>query len=198
MKTLILLAFVLSFSFSHAAIEVKSTPADGDVQFDAIGKPAMIKIKGKGEGAVADLKIDQGKLNGTVSFKLETLDTGMNMRNEHMKEKYLNVKTFPTAVLTFKDFALPASFSAKNPVLKETDFSGMMKLHGIEKEIKGKFEIVNDKLAGHANYEIKLSDFGIDIPTYLGVKVADIVKVSVNFEKMNLTETKTEPAAKKK
>ncbi|MFZ3230733.1 MAG: YceI family protein [Pseudobdellovibrio sp.] len=175
-----------------AFVEVKSTSANGDVQFEAIGKPSMLKIKGKGEGAVSNLKIDQGKLNGEIHFKLATLDSGIGLRDEHMKAKYLQVKENPEAILIFKDFALPATWSSKNPVLGETEFSGTLKLHGIEKPIKGTFQIEDSKLKSHAYFEIKITDFGIDIPSYLGVKVADLVKISVNFVTMSLTEVKAD------
>lgn len=200
MKKLLFITAIIFCFFAQAAVEVKTAPSQGDVQFEAIGKPSMVKIKGKGEGAVAALTVDQGKVNGDIRFKLETLNTGIGMRDDHMKEKYLQVKEHPEAVVTFKDVAIPAAWSVKSPVLPETDFKAQMKLHGVEKEISGKLQIENAKLTGRANFEIKLSDFNIDIPTYLGVKVADIVKVSVNFTAMDATEKKSEaaPVQKKK
>lgn len=180
---------MLSGSLSIAAIEIKTTSANGDVQFEATGKPSMLKIKGLGEGAIADLKVDKGLLSGTVRFKLSTLDSGIELRDKHMKEKYLQTGEFPEAILTFKNFSLPANWDAKNPVLKETEFQGTLKLHGIEKPISGHFQIADSKMKMQSDFELNLSDYNIDIPTYLGIKVADTVKVQVHFNTMNVSES---------
>ncbi|MBC7466671.1 MAG: YceI family protein [Bdellovibrio sp.] len=179
-----------------AATDIKTTPAQGDVQFDAIGKPSMIKIKGKGEGAVAALKVDNNTLNGDFKFNVDSLTTGMGVRDDHMKNKYLQVKDFPQATLTLKDFKLPATWNLKNAVVKQADFSGTLKLHGVEKPIKGTFQIDNEKLAGVANFELNISDYGIEIPSYLGVKVTDTVKVAVTFTEMTATEVASAAAPK--
>lgn len=196
MKAFLFLTGTLLISAAFAAIEIKTTSTQGDVQFDAIGKPSMLKIKGKGEGPIASLKIEGDVLNGDLKFNMTTLNSGIDLRDEHMKEKYLQVKEHPQATLTFKDFKMPAGWSLKNPTVKEAAFNGTMKLHGVEKPVTGTFQIDNEKLAGHANFDLNLSDFAIEIPSYLGVKVADTVKVAVNFTEMTASEIASVPAAK--
>jgi len=196
MKAILFFATLLSLVQAFAMIEIKTTPGQGDVQFDAIGKPSMLKIKGKGEGAVAQLQIENSVLNGTLKFKMETLNTGIDLRDEHMKEKYLQVKQYPEATLTFKDFKLPESWTLKSPTVKELTFAATLTLHGVEKPVAGTFVIENQKLAGHANFEIKLSDFNIEIPNYLGVKVADVVKIVVTFTQMDAHEVAAAVAPK--
>lgn len=186
-QTIILFGFLFG-SLAAQAVQIKASATQGDVQFEAVGKPSMLKIKGKGEGAVTALKLDQNKLNGEIEFKLETLNSGIGLRDEHMKEKYLHVPAFPKAVLSFKDFTLPATWSLAKPTLTETPFTATLKLHGVEKPVQGTFVIENEKLKSQAHFEIKLSDFGIDIPNYLGVKVADVVKIEVNFYSMDVVK----------
>ena len=72
-------------------IQADYTSASGTVEFcSATGHPSALHVDGKGVG-LKDLSISQNNVTGTVSFDLNTLDTGISMRNEHMKEKYLEV-----------------------------------------------------------------------------------------------------------
>jgi polyisoprenoid-binding protein YceI len=183
MKSLITL-FCLLTTTAQAELSLKTTPQQGKVEFEAIGKPSMLKIKGIGEGAVADLKVNAQIVSGEIQFDMKSLQTGIDLRDEHMKTKYLQVEQHPHAILQIKDLQLPANWSIKNAALKEQEFKGVMTLHGQQKEISGKFSIKSNKLDGTAEFEIKLSDFKVEIPQYLGVKVADIVKVKVSFNEM--------------
>ncbi len=66
----------------------------------------------------------------------------------------------------------------------------MMKLHGVEKEIRGLFCIADQKLKTSADFEIKSSDFNLDIPSYMGIEVADIVNNHISFNHITSKETK--------
>ena len=188
MSKQIFLTILLASQLATAAIEVKSTAVNGKVLFEATGRPSMIKIKGEGEGAVSNLQLNQNKISGEIFFKLESLKTGIGLRDEHLKEKYLQVKTNPVARLTIKELVLPAAWSLQNATVVETAFHAILNLHGVEKEITGVYNIESGQLKSSAQFEIKLSDFNIDIPVYLGVKVADVVKINVFFDKMNLSK----------
>lgn len=189
MKTTLLAAVLLLGPLAQAVIEVKTLPVSGKVQFEAIGRPSMIKIKGEGEGATSRLQLSQNKISGEITFNLDTLKTGIGLRDEHMKEKYLQVKTHPLAKLRFNDFQLPLSWTLQNPALTTANFRATLSLHGIDREITGTYTIEGTQLKSKAQFEIKLSDFKIDIPVYMGVKVADVVKINVTFDKMNVIKT---------
>lgn len=180
MKFLILL-FSLVFQVSHA---MQLKPSSGRVQFEAVGRPSMMKIKGTGAGPEGPLKIQDGKVSGDLKFALSTLDTKIELRNEHMKEKYLETKKYPEAVLSLKELSLPATWSLTNPVVKESPFSATLDLHGVKKDITGTFSISGNTTL-EARFEIKISDFKIDIPSYLGITVADTVKVQVVVDELS-------------
>ncbi|KYG70703.1 YceI family protein [Bdellovibrio bacteriovorus] len=178
MKSIIIIIIALFNLPALAAIEMKSVPSQGSVQFEAIGKPSMMKIKGQAQGPSGILTLADSKVQGEMNFALETLDTGIDLRNEHMKEKYLEVKKYPQAKLIIKDLSLPSSWNPQNAKLQDHPFKGLLHLHGVEKEVEGTLSI-SEKLKTEARFEIKISDFKIDIPSYLGIKVADVVKVQV-------------------
>lgn len=173
MKSIIIIIALFNLP-ALAAIEMKSVPSQGSVQFEAIGKPSMMRIKGQAAGPSGTLTLADSKVQGEMNFALDTLDTGIDLRNEHMKEKYLEVKKYPQAKLVIKDLSLPSSWNPQNAKLQDHPFKGLLHLHGVEGTLS-----ISEKLKTEARFEIKISDFKIDIPSYLGIKVADVVKVQV-------------------
>lgn len=181
MKTIFVFNVICLLAASQAAdaaIQLKALPEAAEVNFLAVGKPSMLKIHGKANGANAQLKSANGNLSGSAEFLLEKLDTGISLRNEHMKEKYLKVKEFPKATLTLIDAPVAADFE-KTLSSGEKPFRGKLNLHGIEKEVSGFFSVNQAKV--DAKFDLKLSEFGIELPSYLGITVAELVNVTVSL-----------------
>lgn len=182
---LILLSGACSLALEN---EIKTEPGAGTVKFEAIGRPNMLFINGTGEGVSSNLKIIDSKISGEVSFRLESLKTGIEQRDHDMKEKYLEIKQYPLAKLIFSQFQMPAGWSIKNPKVVESSFRGKFLLHGVEREITGLYSIDPSLKKSTAKFDIKLSDFKIQLPEYLGIKVADFVKVSVVIDKLEVVK----------
>jgi polyisoprenoid-binding protein YceI len=163
-----------------AALSLKNPSGTGDVNFLAVGKPSMLKIHGTATGPAAVLTLENGQLKGNISIELEKLDTGISLRTRHMKEKYLQAKDYPKAVLSLLDAAADPGFEKSLSNGGEKSFRGKLALHGKEKEISGSFS-VKDGLV-KAKFPIVLSDFAIDVPKYLGITVADNVEVDVELQ----------------
>lgn len=180
MKTLalVLLATFTSVS-AGAAVNLKSPGSEGSVSFLAVGKPSMLKIHGKAEGPQAKITVADSKMNGTADFSMEKLSTGIEMRDKHMKEKYLETASNPKATLTLKNTKVDSDFEKTLSNAGELPFEGTLKLHGKEQPVKGTYTAKNGKV--DAKFQIKLTDYGIEIPTYLGATVAENVDVQVNL-----------------
>lgn len=181
MKTMILAAIFTSTA-AFAAIQ-KIQPTGGGVEFLAIGKPQFIKIHGKGTPSKGTISLDGEKISGNLEFDVSSLDTEIPKRNEHMKEKYLEVGKYPKATLELKSAKPLKGWSLAKPELKDADFEGELTLHGTKKPVQGKFTIT-DKSAASVTFKVKLSDYKIDIPSYLGVTVAEDVEVTVKIDKL--------------
>ncbi len=93
---LIALFILISPSFALAAV-TKLASVGGSVETLAIGKPSFIKIRGKGEAPKGELIVEGKKASGNFEFSIASLDTGIELRNEHMRDNYLHVKDHPTA-----------------------------------------------------------------------------------------------------
>jgi polyisoprenoid-binding protein YceI len=195
MKKLFSLSLFLSVSVVSAAIAPKSVlelnKAQGEVSFLAVGNPSAIKIRGKTSltpgsskpSLTGALTLLEGKnITGDTSFTLDSLDTGLDMRNRHMKEKYLETAKFPESKLTLKKLELPQPFTGAKLEKKEIPFTGSLTLHGVTKEVKGTADFSGEGTKANLsfNFKIQISDFGIAPPTFLKISVGNDVTVDVN------------------
>lgn len=165
-------------AFAIEDLELKT--AAGAVKFTAIGKPGFLKIRGDSKDAfpAGKLMIKKHKASGEFSFVLDKLQTGISLRDEHMKKKYLEVDKFPEAKVTLAEITLPASDLADS----KGTFSGKLNLHGVTKEISGKYTFSSKSKKIDAEFEIKVSDFKIEIPKYLGITVSESVQIEVEIK----------------
>jgi len=133
-------------------------------------------------GALALAAPSPAALGGELAVDLATLDTGIPLRNEHLREKYLETgkgEGFGTAVLS--DIRLPdasAGFTGR------TRFTGTLLLHGTRHAVAGQAEIRRDSGAAlrvDATFAVNLADYGIAAPRYLGVGVKDEVQVRTSM-----------------
>lgn len=152
----------------------------GSVNFKAEGKPGFMKINGEGDKALGQVKLDGKEVSGTLSFDLNSLSTKISLRDQHMKEKYLETGKFPKAELTITKLTLPKSIAEQNS--GEVPFEGKLKLHGIENTIqngKVKYSMSGKDVEFEAEFDTTIKAHEIPVPSYAGITVADNVKVIV-------------------
>lgn len=155
----VLSSFVVLFSLSSLAETgvtalVNLSPA-GNFQAKTASVQGSAKVTG-----------DEVKASN-VKIPLNTLKTGIELRDKHMKEKYLETGTHPEAELV-------------EATGKDGKGRGKLKIRGIEKEVSGTYKIIGGKEV-EAEFPIKLSDYGITGIKYMGVGVKDDVKVTVTL-----------------
>ncbi len=156
-------------------VDTKASP----VTFQAIGKPGFLKINGENANLEGTIVSKDGKLSGTLTVPLTKLSTGIDLRDEHMKNKYFEIDKYPNAVLTLDETA---------PTLdgKEQAFTGKLKLKNVEKPVKGTLvfkDQTGKEATGHAEFEVKMKDFEeLGVPSYKGITVADVVEIKVDLK----------------
>jgi len=133
-------------------------------------------------GSVTPSASGSPKFDGSLAVDLRTLDTGISLRNEHLRENYLEVDKgpgFDTATLSEIDLK---GFSPDAPEGKGS-FAGLLTVHGVTKTVTGAVDVrrVGAGLRVTASFPVNLPDYSIRKPRYLGVGVKDIIQVEVAF-----------------
>ncbi len=162
---------------------IKFSASNGKTEFVAVGRPAMLKIGGHTEGPEGDLKYDKEMINGTLVVDLNKLTTDIELRDDHMKNKYLEVQKYPKAQLMFKDFKTPANLDAMNGKEVEVPFTAELILKDKKQTVTGiaLLKKNNQNLSGEANFSFKIMNHLDTLPSYAGIKVAEDVKVKITL-----------------
>lgn len=110
---------------------------------------------------------------------LNTIDTGIGLRNRHMRENYLETDKFRFA--RFRGAI--ASFSKHSEQKMVLHVKGTMTIHGVKQEmqIKGEVEIERGSYHLHTRFLIHLPDFDIRIPKLMFMKINETVNVELDF-----------------
>lgn len=165
---------VIGVSLACPAMATWMAQGDRDVIFKAVG-PGGLGIEGKG----SDISVLEQGNNLAISVGLATLKTGIDLRDRHMKEKYLETSKFPRATFTVdkSQLKLPG----------EADAEGKLTLHGVTHPAKVHYAAkgTNKQLTITGSLRLNMKDYGIDVPSYLGVTVKPDVTVSVRFAANN-------------
>jgi polyisoprenoid-binding protein YceI len=176
---------ILFISFCTSAQAAIHVVESGKISFDAIGKPAFIHIEGTGTDITGEATVKATKVIAKYIFSLDSLDTGIELRNEHMKAKYLKTGEPERAKATLEIDNL-SEFKGE-ATESRGELEGRLTLAGVTKPVKGSYEIQPDaanlaeKLKANAKFKIKLSDFKIDIPSFAGITVADEVQLNIDI-----------------
>ena len=133
------------------------------------------------------LRLEEGGaagLPGAVRVRLDSLDTGIGLRNRHLRETYLQVdrgEGFREAVLIGVELADPFPSGARD---HETGFAGLLSLRGMERRVEGAARLVRGagRVRVEAEFPLSLAEYGIPPPRYLGVGVRDEVRITVTFQ----------------
>jgi polyisoprenoid-binding protein YceI len=156
--------------------------SEGSVTFVAIGRPSLLKVKGKGAAPKGTLKLEGGKLSGECTFDMNTLDTGISMRTEHMKKKYLEVEKYPQAKLTQLELAVPAGIEGDSFGADKVPFKAHLTFHGVDKPVEGTAKLTRSagKLEVDSQFPVNFIEHGIEKPSFAGITINDVVDVDVD------------------
>lgn len=160
-------------ALAHAAL---SKPAESRTTFRASG-PAGLTI----EGETSDLQVTESNGDFVITVPLGNLHTGIDVRDRHMREKYLEVDKYRDAQLTFAKSALKVPAAGEKAA---GDTSASITLHGQTHPVTVHYEVKGGdggSVAADGKFHINMKDFGIVVPVYLGVTVKPDVDVTAHF-----------------
>lgn len=155
-----------------------------EINFKAKTNLPSITISGKTKNAEkAKIEFDAKNKNIISTFNLEfspnELQTGLSLRDNHMKEK----------IFQAADGSLPLiQFSLNKPIqlpLKDSEIDGKLSLRGVSAAFNPKCSssLEGQKLKIDCKGMINIEKHSITPPTHLGVKVLPEVEVALATEK---------------
>ena len=167
-----LTAVLLLGGLVHAAI----TSPTGASVLVSLQATAGLRI----EGTTHDLAISEQEGQLVFDVLLSGVDTGIGLRNRHLRG-YLDVVQFPRAELRVarKEVQFPAPGKST-----ESDAAGTLTIHGVSRPCTVHYRAeggAGGDVRVRGTIRIDMRDFGVEVPSYLGVSVDPGVSIQVDF-----------------
>lgn len=168
---------------ARAAVEAFDVAAGDDgslVTFTS--KAPMETFQGRTRDVGGTVVLARGEGADTVRVAavvaMATLDTGIALRNRHMRENHLETDRFPEG--RFEGVAvLPGDAAAGGT--HDLMLRGMLTLHGVAREVEVAGALARDGAGIRltASFPVALADHGISRPGFLAMKLGEVQRVEV-------------------
>jgi polyisoprenoid-binding protein YceI len=171
---------------AHAADFAIQPDAASRVEF--VSKAPMETFGGKTRKVSGSVALDPAQLGDSitvlVSVDMGSLDTGIDLRNKHMRDNHLHCDKYPTA--TFRGGRL-SKLSASSLTEGQTVtgvITGEMELHGVKRPLEAPVEMTfhNGGLHVVSRFKVKLPDYQIPRPQFLVMKLDETQSVTLEVE----------------
>ena len=188
-KILLAAMFALSTVSTEAADEYH-VDKEGENQVVFLSKAPLEEIEGTTDQIDGYIQL-QGTTPDTSStfhlqVELNSLDTGIGLRNQHMRDNYLETEKYPRATFTGKVTRIERNQEGVFNVETRGEFN----LHGqaVTRDIKVRVERAQERVLVTSEFDLALPDHNIKVPKLMVMKISEIVRI-----KINLTLKKIEP-----
>ncbi|MDN3204565.1 YceI family protein [Algoriphagus sediminis] len=172
MRLILFSAFILWTSLASAQ---KFMTEEGKAVF--LSEAPLSSFEGESDYLAGLIDLEQNLLD--FYLDLNTLETGIGLRDRHMRENYLETEEFPFAEFTGKLDDVPSLEMNQQMPVKAI---GKFKIHGVEREIEvnGFLTWVSeDEINLEASFEVLLSDYEIPLPKLVFYELAENQKVTL-------------------
>jgi hypothetical protein len=176
MKKLMLLSICL-LAASVVSGQKMMTRA-GEIKFEA-SMPALEEIAATNSSASCVLDKSTGDFASLALLK--AFKFKVPLMEEHFNENYVESTKYPKS--TFKGKILNFDASKLSSAKTSYDLEGELTMHGVTKKIKTKINLAlnSGKINATSNFLIKPKDYNIEIPSVVKSKIAEDVKIALNF-----------------
>lgn len=188
---ILLIVAVLATSQSLLADKfyIAASPETDSVIFESAAKLEF--VDGKTNNIIGVIEFDPNNTTAGCSGRLRvdarTIRTGIELRDEHMRDRHLETDKYPYIEFVPKTISgLPMQLTAGS---KQTfEIGGDFTVHGVTKTITAPATVeMTETGSGKtmlvtATFNVKLDDYKISRPKMLLLKVAETINVIVRFE----------------
>ena len=151
-------------------------------------KAPMESFDGKTKQVSGHITCPTADLSGPLDLRIEVdlagLDTGIGMRDTHMRERHLETDEFPLAVFTGTSIIATSAPALAVGQTVSLTVRGAFDLHGVSlpRDLEAAVTLAADgSLTMEANFVVSLEDHAIDRPGFLAMKLADEQQVHVRL-----------------
>lgn len=110
---------------------------------------------------------------------LSSVDTGIGLRNRHMREDYLHTDKYQFTKFDGKI----TEVNPKGGNLYEVKAKGKMFIHGVTKDktVSATINIANNTMRIETDFTVKLTDYKIKIPEFMFLKINEEIALELEF-----------------
>ena len=134
-------------------------------------------------------------LKASFALDLASLKTGIDKRDEHMRDNFLETAKYPKAMLTIDKVTKASDNMLMDGKTLTVDAEGTLSLHGVKNAVQLKditityfdeSEATKGKMPGdlliiNGGFSLNLPDYNIEVPQFIFLKLAETIKVSVDL-----------------
>ncbi len=194
--TTTIVVFLLAQTVLATSVKFMTTSRDGKNVIKFASKAPLETIEGVTSRIEGNLDVDLANpmaVTGQFEVDLTTLKTGIDMRDQHLRERFVHTDSFPKATFRLTKvtkLGTPA-LSDGQPVNVETQ--GELTIHGVTKPVtvtgtvtymkeseETQARLPGDLIHVDVTIPILLSDFKIERPKMLFMKLSDNVTIAVD------------------
>lgn len=178
-----------------------------------LSKAPMEEFEGAAGRVRGDVRIETlddligGRVEGVVEVDTESLDTGLGLRDRHMREKYLETERFPVARFELREVtaARVLSTESNGDVVEQAvaglasgvethlTVKGTFEIHGVRQEIEVEDVVVTldpelpgadvrggEMLRIQAAFTVRLADYDVARPKLMFMRLAEDVLIRID------------------
>lgn len=194
-QSLFAICMLMVATHADAATWVLSGTGADSVFFQSEAKLEF--LEGKTAAVAGFFDFDPANCAGTPSGRLrvdlQTLYTGIEMRDHDMRGKYLHTDKYPYAWFDWTSLTgLPAQLATDSSYAATV--GGWFYIHGVKRPMTAQLRVERresdgEKLDAEVRFSLRLDDYKIPRPRAVIYKLAEVVNVQVRFSANPATAT---------
>jgi polyisoprenoid-binding protein YceI len=125
-----------------------------------------------------------GSGRAEIHVDMQSLKTGIELRDRHMRENRLETAKFPEAVFVLTRLDIPGG-ALSDGVRTAVSVTGNLTLHGVTKEISPETYLTlldgGARMRVESKFAMQMKDYGMTLPQFLVMRLSDEQRISVDL-----------------
>ena len=193
------IATILAITATAAADTFTIRTDDDASRVRFVSKAAMETFDGTTRAVSGRLDLDPAApgegLSISVEVEMAALETGIALRDRHMRENHLHTDRFPRATFAGSGVVEGTMDPLPPGEPRRWVIAGVLTIHGVPREAALPLDLTwdgADTLRVESRFAVALADHGIPRPQFLVLKLGEVQQVEVS---LTAVRARAEPAA---